>query len=300
MASRMDRYKNEENLEKNSRINQNKELYQNVNNNTRYATITDVTNSNAIDLTMASKEIHTREGYQHMKNISPIDKSPSKKELDEFNYLYKNKENKVYDINKVLDDARKNRENDDKEPKRCLKNDDYNIITSLNKEELEKYREKTLKPIKPSEDNVQEIIDTIATKTIDGEIDKATSVNLLSDLMATNVLDKVEPANENEETEEVREESNENIDDKLKTQDLNKIKEDISNEKITEPKEKDNELEKMDTDFFTKSMDLSSDDLEMDDEFKEKTMPVFLKVLLIIVILIAVAFVAFYIYKKYF
>ena len=48
-------------------------------------------------------------------------------------------------------------------------------------------------------DRIRELIDTIASKTLAGEIDKATSVNLLSDLMATNLLDKVDGMETKEE-----------------------------------------------------------------------------------------------------
>ena len=98
MASRMDRYK-EDNSKIYSRSDRNQELYKNIGNNTRYTNLTDVTNSNAIDLDNASKMTNTREGYHQMKEFrqqAPIPKV--KKELDDFNYLYKTRENRVYDV----------------------------------------------------------------------------------------------------------------------------------------------------------------------------------------------------------
>ena len=204
MASRMDRYK-DENPKTYSRSSKNQELYQNIGNNTRYTSITDVTNANAIDLDNAKSRANTREGYHQIKefnqNIQPVPRV--KKELEDFNHLYKTRENRIYDVNRVLEEARKNRtETDEKEEKRKLKDSSYNIITSLNKEELEKYRkEKLNKVYRPDDDEIKELINTITSKTLAGEIDQATSVNLLSDLMATNVLDKVEKP-EPEEDEE--------------------------------------------------------------------------------------------------
>ena len=64
---RMDRYSDEDTTEKLSRSNRNKDLYQNVGTNTRYTNITDVTNSNAIDITNTNKEYKTRESYEKTK-----------------------------------------------------------------------------------------------------------------------------------------------------------------------------------------------------------------------------------------
>jgi len=72
-----------------------------------------------------------------VKDITP----KVKKELDEFNYLYQDHENRVYDINSVLKNSKENRkEKDALEEKRNLKNTNYNILASLNQDELEKYR----------------------------------------------------------------------------------------------------------------------------------------------------------------
>ena len=124
MASRMDRYREEEMSKTYSRSNRNKELYQNIGSNTRYTNLTDVTNANAIDLDSAKKNANTREGYHQMKEFGRNVEVPKvKKELDDFNYLYQTRENRIYDINRVLEEARKNRTNDDeKEEKRKLKN----------------------------------------------------------------------------------------------------------------------------------------------------------------------------------
>ena len=297
--SRMDRYKSE--TSPLSRTSKNQELYQNVSNNTIYANITDVTNANAFEIKNNNKTSRTtRESYQQMKKYQNVEPVPrTRKELDDFNYLYPKKENKVYDINSVLEAARKNRvEKDNKEEKRKLKNNEYNILSGVNKEALEKYREeKKKRMLTPEEEEIRELVDTIASKTLAGEIDKATSVDLLSDLMATNMLDKVSASSELDKeetkTEEIKEEKEETKEEKsvmlskTQLQEINDRKE----EKVDTLKEKD-------PDFYTRSMDLSDKDFDLGDDFKEKSLPLGVKILIFLIIVIIILITAYIIYKK--
>ena len=358
---RMDRYK-DETPDRPNRYEKNQELYQDIATNTKYTNITDVTNSNAFEINGSKNKgsYTSRESYQQMKKYKNVEPVPRiKKELDDFNYLYKIDDKKVYDINTVLEEARKNRQEKDKlEEKRKLKNTSYNILADLNIEELEKYKaEKIKKIITPEEEEFRDLIDTIASKTLAGEIDKETSVNLLSDLMATSVMDKVEDANSlgydnasyedkesnKEETEEQVSNEEQNIDDKeeldkvkniieedkkleeklesykeLKEQETEKINSDsieeqkqeeqndnsmsLSEDTIKEiEKRKDEEpktLSEADKDFYTRSMDLSDEDFEMDNEFKEKSMPITLKILIAILVIALIAVAAYFIYKR--
>ena len=364
---RMDRYK-DETPDRPNRYEKNQELYQDIATNTKYTNITDVTNSNAFEINGSKNKgsYTSRESYQQMKKYKNVEPVPRiKKELDDFNYLYKIDDKKVYDLNTVLEEARKNRQEKDKlEEKRKLKNTSYNILADLNIEELEKYKaEKIKKIMTPEEEEFRDLIDTIASKTLAGEIDKETSVNLLSDLMATSVMDKVEDANSlgydnasyedkesnKEETEEQVSNEEQNIDDKeeldkvkniieedkkieekldsykeLKEQETEKINSDSIEEKNTieekiQEEQNDNsmslsedtikEIEKRkdeepkalseaDKDFYTRSMDLSDEDFEMDNEFKEKSMPITLKILIAILVIALIAVAAYFIYKR--
>lgn len=310
MPTRMDRYREESEKKTYSRSDRNKELYENLGNNTRYTNITDVTNANAIDLTQATKNTNTREGYHQIKEYKKIEPVPKvKKDLEDFNFLYQNRENRIYDVNRVLEEARKNRGQDEKEEKRKLKNNSYNIITSLDREELEKYRQERLNRIRtPEEEELRELIDTITSKTLAGEIDKATSVDLLSDLMATNILDKVAPpipdikdSLENEEDEEKTDPELELSREVLDKAQLEEIKK-VTTEELTqkeEPEEK-NKLTGADTDFYTRSMDLSDQDFEMDTDFQEKKMPIALKIFLIILIIAVLAIAGYFIWENFF
>ncbi len=302
---RMDRYYDDINKEKASRSDKNQELYQDLGSNQRYTNFTDVTNTNAIDLSRTNKNYTTREGYHQMKEYETVMPTPKvKRELEDFNHLYQDHENKVYDINSVLEEARKNRiEKDELEAKRKLKNTNYNILASLNKEELEKYRkEKKEKVKKPNETELRELIDTITSKTLAGEIDKATSVDLLSDLMSTNIMNVVKDTYEKElDKEQEKKETEEEIDEKLSLS-----KEILDNEQIDKlndlketTKEDKNTLSNADTDFYTRSMDLSDKDFDMDDEFKEKSLPLWVKIIITIVILLVIGIAAFFIWKNF-
>lgn len=303
--SRMDRYKNEDNPL--SRTTKNQELYRNLSNNTIYTNITDVTNANAFEIQNNNKTSRTtRESYQQMKkyqNVEPIPRT--RKELDDFNYLYPKKENKVYDINTVLEAARKNRvEKDNKEEKRKLKNNEYNILSGVNKEALEKYREeKKKRMLTPEEEEIRELVDTIASKTLAGEIDKATSVDLLSDLMATNMLDKVSASSELDKeetkTEEIKEEKEEKTTEETKKEEKSVMLSKTQLQEINDRKEeKVDALKEKDPDFYTRSMDLSDKDFDLSDEFKEKSLPLGVKILIFLIIVIIILITAYIIYKK--
>lgn len=340
---RMDRYK-DENTVTEKRSYKNQDLYQNVVNTktTDISNISDVASSNAFEIqTNDGTKITSREKYHQMKKYQNIEPVPRvKKELDDFNYLYKDREKKVYDINSVLEEARKNRkEQDDLEAKRKLKNTSYNILADLNKEELEKYREeKRKRSLENQETNeLREIIDTITTKTLAGEIDHETSVNLLSDLMATNIFDKVKNPDEMDEKDEVVEEKEEYEkpeiihteditaeykkivdEEKQETTEMAEVKEIYENieenlaksqnlfnkteiKEALEKEEKNKEIEEEENeieDFYTKSLDLSDEEIEMSDDFKEKKLPFIVKLLIFIIILAIIVATGYFIYLK--
>ena len=330
----MDRYEDESKATRLSRENKNQELYNNAGTNQRYANIADVANINAIDITNTNKEYKTREDYQKMKKYNTDVATPKvKKDLDDFNSLYSKKEVRVYDINNVLEEARKNREEDAAEEKRKLKNNSYNILANMNKEELEKYRQEKKDRLTKDEDELRGLLDTIASKTLAGEIEAAS--DLLSDLMATSILEKVsKPISNEEETtpvkviiekeeiimtpeeyekqklldEENKEEKEENNDtkDEIDVEETTLTKNDLEDlkelqEKISERtselddfSKKESESEK-DQDFYTRSMDLSAKDFDLDDEFKDKKIPLVVKILIFIIILVAIAATIYFI-----
>lgn len=304
MKSRMDRYRNSDstNKEEYSRSSRNQELYKNIGSNQKYTNFTDVSKIDAYSLNDAKKNYRTREGYKTIKEYTTVDKRPkAQKDLDEFNYLYQDHENRVYDINSVLEHAKENRKNrDELEEKRKLKNTNYNILASLNKEELEKYRKGKVERNKPDEDDLRNLIDTITSKTLAGEISKETGVDLLSDLMATNIMDKVDPKDyesDDNEKEDISKEISEEKEDKIELS--REILDKESMKKLEEEKNKlsdptDDLMKDLDKSFYTKSMDLSDKDFDFGDEYEnDKKIPIIVKILLIL-ILIAIVLVGVY------
>lgn len=294
---RMDRY--EETISKPRRSELNQDLYQDNSLNLKYADITEITNPNAYE--MSNTKSNSREEFQQMKKYGLDSTLKSKKELDNFNYLYSKQERKIYDINSVLEDARKNRkEQDDLEEKRKLKYTSYNILAGVNLEELIRYREeKKKRDATPEEKEIRELMDTIASKTLAGELDKETTVDLLSDLMATSVLDKVAP--QKSETEELditdyKEGPKTEIEDE-KTEENLELDEAIEESQEIVTVENTNE-QKIDTDFYTKSMDLSEEDFGMADDFQEKGLPLIVKIILVILFIAILAVAAYFIYQR--
>ena len=324
---RMDRYKDNSEETRISRSDHNKELYESISSNTRYASFTDVTNANAIDLSR-EKNYNRREDYHQMKEYRDVvPTTRTRKDLDEFKSLYHNHENRVYDINNVLEEARKNRlEKDALEEKRKLKNTSYNILASLNPEELEKYRaEKKDKTIRADDEDLRELIDTITSATLAGDIKAASE--LLGDLMATSIMEKIDGTMDSELPEEDSTSTAvvpapEDIPDETKEQEEEKVEKEDSDETYKEALSKEilelQELKKItdknaetvpeetasdimssaDDDFYTRSMDLSAQDFELDDEFKGKKMSLGVKILIFLIILIVLAAVGYFIWQQ--
>lgn len=297
MRSRMDRYRELGNdTERTSRSRRNQELYQNIGTNAKYTNFTDVTNSNTTLIDRKRRDYSTREDYQKRKEYTSFENKPKvKKELDDFNHLYQDHENRVYDINSILEMAKENRKDKDSmEEKRKLKNTNYNILASLNPEELEKYRKEKQNRNKPDDNELRGLIDTITSKTLAGEISKETGVDLLSDLMATSALDKV-PAESVIKQDESNDKDNIKGKDILNKEDMVKVEE--AKKDYKEPSS--DIMRDIDKSFYTKSMDLSDKDFFTDeDDDKEKRIPLVVKVLLILILVALVAVGACFLYQS--
>ncbi len=277
---RMERYDNSNRSTVRSRTEKNQDLYNDLGRLEKYTTLTDVSKIEAVELNAAKKNYRTREGYHSLKDYDiDIEKPKERKELDEFNFLYNN-EHKTYDINKVLEEAKELREKDALEKKRKLHNEKYNILES-SEEDLEKFKEETKLRHKPieNEEELEELIHTITSKELREEIDKA-EVNdnnsLLSDLMATNV------------NEEVLKPIATKIEDDTKK--LDKVKEKTMSLK-----------DEIDKSFYTKSLDLSEEDFESDDEEEIKPLKFigFLKFLFSLILILAVGFGVYYVITNF-
>ncbi len=278
MASRMDRYRDEE--ENLSRSSKNSELYENNDIGSVPERPIDINSVNAVEIDRKA-DLRSRENYHRAKELGFLsedeeDKNEEEKKLDEFNEIYKPNERKVYDINTILEEARReNRDDSVKKDKR--KNDDF-ILT---KEEIEKYRKEREERARKDNEKMKDFINTITSKTLRGEIDEATGVDLLSDLLATSEYDRI-----SNNTEILDKEAIDKVKEKAKEYDS--------------VPEKPKELKSMDDSFYTKSMELNTKDFDMDDEFiEQKEMPSILKVLLVILLLVLVGVLIYFIVKSF-
>ena len=283
---RMERYDSSNRNTVRSRTEKNKDLYNDLGRLEKYTTLTDVSKIDAVELSSAKKNYRTREGYHSLKDydMNIEEKPKERKELDEFNFLYNN-EHKTYDINKVLEEAKEQREKDALEKKRKLHNEKYNILES-SEEDLEKFKEETKLRHKPieNEEELEELIHTITSKELREEIDKAESNDnnsLLSDLMATNVNEEVlKPIATKIEDSKVEDD----------TKKLDKVKEKTMSLK-----------DEIDKSFYTKSLDLSEEDFESDDEEEVKPSKFigFLKFLFSLILILAVGFGVYYVITNF-
>lgn len=307
----MQKYDEVSDTPKVSRRQLNQDLYNSLNDNGSVTTYTDINKANQYVIDAASKNYRTREGYQKLKEYGDLVPKPKvKKELDDFTNLYKETENKVYDINSVIEEAKKNRKTTEEELRRKLKNTNYNILSNISDEKIEEYKKNRRKVVRANEDEIKEIINTITTKAINGEIDQETSVNLLSNLMATQQLDMVEGIDLSEENQdEVNSEKEEvkyNNSNILSSEDIQvakemKIEDDLKDKEYQEKNQSKNIFKDMDQSFYTRSMDLSDKDFDMDNE-EEKTKkkhPV-LKFFIVLIVLIIIAAILYYIRDKIF
>lgn len=262
---RMDRY------EKNTinRSKKNAKLYENIGNNVRVAEVSDVENSIAIDIEEAKSKKNTREGYHKLKEY--IEEPKVTREIEEFNTLYNLKENKVYDINIVLEEANKNKPGNSQVRK--LENEEFNILAGLSNKELNKYlKESKKKVIKPT--------------------DEEDCDDLLNDLLATDDEEKVSSTQEEEKIEY------EDPEKSLSKVDIEKVKK--LSEEITKTAET-GIMKNADKDFFTRSMDINKEDFDSVEEAKEeeRKTPLLFKIFIFLVILVIIIGVVYFIYLKY-
>ena len=166
---------------------------------------------------------------------------------------------KVFDVNSILEEAKRNRtEVDELEKKRKLKNEEYNVLSNLNKKYIMQ-KDKLNKELE--DEGLQELIDTITSSTLTSDIKNQ---ELFGDLMPTSTNIELE---------------------NTKTGEMEKIN-----------KTEDGHLVNS---FYTRSMDLSEQDFEMSEEFVEdiKKKKVVLIIIVILILLLLVGVVSYFLLK---
>ena len=283
----MDRYQDtKEKPRVTSRREKNQNLYQDFYNKTRFTEVKELDERPVIDLSQLEMKKQTRENYHKLKEFEDLIVREPQKKKDDLTVYNQEKKNKIYNINKILEKKKKNREEiDELEKKRRLRNTEYNILANLKPNEVEEYKQKIMgkkQELEEETDSLQELINTITSKSMRKDIDKLQSSDdnneLLSDLL---------PKDQNETiiTESISKEILAREQEKTKTM------------SIEQPSE--NEIDRS---FYTKSMDLSDKDFEMDDEFVEKeknsSVIVFFKILIAIILVVGIAILVFYLMNK--
>ena len=280
VRSRMERYNNLVLSRENptSRTSKNEDLYRDFSKNDPFVASESIDTNNAVSLSSLDRTYKTREGYHRIKeygNILPKPKIES--ELDKYRTLYPEDKEKTYDINSVLEHARKNREEvDELEHKRKLRNSEYNILTSLDLDEIKKYREEKEKRQHNEDEELTELINTITSHTLAGQLSD-TNRDLMSDLLPSKEDETVITGTLSQEI--------------------------MSNATVTtsmgDADDEKNAIKDIDKSFYTKSMDLSNEDFEMDDELANETrtsvgktvVKVILLVLLVAILAVIIYFV---------
>ena len=234
MEKRSDRYRSDEETSKivKSRVTKNNSLYDDINTKIGYEEIPTYETNSEINLSSLDMNNLKRSEYQKVKSFKEIiDTDEEKEEIK----IQDEPKVKNYDINKVLEEAKKNRKADELEGKRNLKEEDYDVLNNLNRKYL---HQKGF----TEEDNeeLKELIDTITSKTMVDDIKDEEEKELLSELLATTIDIKLE--NELSQTQ-IQELADENLKDEL--EDSNS--------------------------FYSKSLDLSNEDLMDDTEAQTET-----------------------------
>lgn len=252
MERRSQRYNKEDNVadKKITRETKNQHLYDESNMKIGYDDIVNLDTQTKIDLSSLSNyTINSREDYQKIKDYKDISKENIEVEKEETNTDQVKSYEKHYDINSILDEARKNRiKYDELEKKRKLKETNYATLADINqKEEYEKNNDKI------NEEELTDLINTITSHNLLNEIKEAESKNesnddILSDLLATSVDENLEEGIAKQFTEESK-------------------------------------VSKFDESFYTNSIDLSDQDFELSDEL-ENDKKIKIKIIIIVIIVV--------------
>ena len=240
MASRMDRYRNQELETTGMRTKRNEHLYARVEAPLEYSSVEGVAridNTNSVDINKI-KELLLREEVPKKKHHSKMEKQETLEDTSElvtFNQL----EDKNYDIRDILNKAKDEKEEDDDDKYRNLQNTGYDILkniqvqkkpTEISDQELNHVGDTTLSlsMLDNLQDNEEEeITETMSSKTIRDLLNEETSK---------------EEDDDDDDFEEQR-----TLDNSFFTSSLNFSEEDFNelSDELDEPKKKENLIVKV-------------------------------------------------------
>ena len=285
MERRQDRYDVDETNKKMTRTERHKNLYNEINSKIGFSDISSYETGTKIDLSNLDFGSLQREEYQKVKdykNIINKDPDPEVEELPKKQVREKN-----FDINAVLEEAKKNRKADDELEKKRNLSGDESVLSSLNKKYLH-----TKDFDDEDSDELKELIDTIASKTLVDDIKDEEEKELLSELLATTIDIKLEQELSNEEINKLYESDDDNEEEE---------------QDVTDELDGNIDTSTLENSFFTHSVELKKDDLIDDnqsesDEYDEEDEPdkkgIVKIAIVIIILLILVLFITFFILKE--
>ncbi len=301
MGTRMDRYSLSTKTV--SRTEKNQHLYNSIDDiNVDHI---DINGAKEISLTDMSNSVNSREEYRKVKEIRDVvgrdedDKTVLKEEEKE--------EEKIYDINEILNKAKENKLFEEEKEKKRFINTEYNILTKLDLEHIEEEKEEMKK------ENLRHLIDTIYSNTLPVDLKKAANEQdddkpLLSDLMQTNVDLDVDISKEilDHDVEDEKENTRERIDRQELTDLINKtfigtaeLEKRKVEEKLEESYEQDEEKEKETEDEEEETKETTSlEEVTEETDIIEASDKKFIAVIIIISTLIVLSIVAIIVLKK--
>ena len=250
MEKRQDKYDDNNSSRKMSRTERHQALYNEINSKIGYGDVSSYEPGTKIDLSTINMDRPNREEYKKIKEYKNI----MDNEDDSHDIEIKREPAKVksFDINAALEEAKKNRKNEDELEKKRKLSDSDSVLSSLNKKYLH------TKDFSEEDDGeLKELIDTITTKTMIDDIKDEDEKELLSELLATTIDIKLEQELSNDEINKLYssdEEENTNVELTDEYEELN------TDTDITD---------KLDNSFFTHSVELKKDDLITDDNYDE-------------------------------
>ena len=292
MERRQDRYSSEESsTPKMTRVRKNQSLYSELNNKIGYEEITSFDSGTEIDLSALNKDRPRREEYQKIKEYKSIMDNDDE-EIERKVYRTESKP-KVFDINEALDEAKRNRKEDDELEKKRKLSGDESVLSSLNKKYLHN-KDFT----EQDSEELTDLINTITSKTLVDDVSDTEEGELLSDLLATTIDIKLEQELSNEEINKLYGENT------LSEKDLKKDEiEEISEDTLDETLDETLDTSKLDNSFFTHSVELKKEDLLDDEEDKdddEEEGAGLGKIIIIVVIILAIILLLTYLALKIF
>lgn len=282
MNSRMNKYVNNSTTIK-KRTQKNEKLYDKVLDMS--IDYVDIDVNNAIELNPNNTSKSTREDYQKQKELSKILPRNEKPEA----YVKQEvepKENRIYDINEILELARKNKLFEDSEKKRLI-NTEYNILTKLDIDNLDSEDMK--------KEDLKSLINDIYEKEKPVKVKKYSKKD--EDALLNDLFDDYEPDNDLKEELRLQEElSKEILDKNTKSESLetpkeekpSKLLDEIVDEEDTKKAKKKKEADKIVKEEMTD---------EMIEEVKEGKG---LLIAIIVVVILILLTGAFFVYEYFF